>query len=161
MTQGQTSRMWVQWSEIQSAEGDLKRRTYFGFDHLVICILFSFWTAVWILLTKRLRGNRLGCSKLYFGVVLNLPQSFIESFSLVRLGILLFVREVWKNVFGAKKCSFMGAKEENWKLDVGWLHCTIGYFIDSCRPMWIALHLGKNQIARFPISSHVGRITKL
>lgn len=31
----------------------------------------------------------------------------------------------------------------------------------SCRPVWITLHLGKNQIARFPISSHVGRITKL
>lgn len=31
----------------------------------------------------------------------------------------------------------------------------------SCRPVWITLHLGKDQIARFPISSHAKPITRL
>lgn len=77
----------------------------------------------------------------------------------------------------------MGAKEEDGELDVGWLHRTIRDFINlarrggemgfylgpntstlhhitvsnthSCRPVWISLHLGKDQITRFEISRHV------
>lgn len=47
----------------------------------------------------------LRCSELNFWVGLNLPQSFVEAFPLVGLCILLFVWQVWKNIFWAKKCS--------------------------------------------------------
>lgn len=30
-----------------------------------------------------------------------------------------------------------------------------------CRPVWIALHLGKDQITRFPISCHAGCVSRL
>lgn len=45
----------------------------------------------------------LWCSKLHFGVVLNLPQPFVEAFALVGLGVLLFVGLIRKDVFGAQK----------------------------------------------------------
>lgn len=47
----------------------------------------------------------LWCSKLHFWVVLNLPQSFIEAFPFVWLGVLLFVGLIRKDVFWAKKCA--------------------------------------------------------
>lgn len=47
----------------------------------------------------------LWCSELNFWVVLNLPQSFIEAFPLVGLGVLLFIQLVRKDVFRAKKRS--------------------------------------------------------
>lgn len=31
----------------------------------------------------------------------------------------------------------------------------------SRRPVWIALHLGKNQVAGFPVSSHAEQFTRL
>lgn len=47
----------------------------------------------------------LWCSELNFWVVLNLPQSFIEAFPLVGLGVLVFIQLVRKDVFRAKKRS--------------------------------------------------------
>lgn len=47
----------------------------------------------------------LGCRELDFWVVLNLPQSFVEAFPLVGLGVLLFVGLIWKDIFRAKKCT--------------------------------------------------------
>lgn len=61
-------------------------------------------------------GNReeekmyLGCSELDLWVVLNLPQSLIEAFPLVGLGVLVFVRQVRKDIFGAKKRPVEGKK---------------------------------------------------
>lgn len=50
----------------------------------------------------------LWCGELHFWVVFNLPQSLIESFPLVGLGILVFVGQVREDVFGAEKCAVGG-----------------------------------------------------
>lgn len=47
----------------------------------------------------------LWCGELHFWVVFNLPQSLIESFPLVGLGILLFIGQVREDVFRAEKCT--------------------------------------------------------
>lgn len=52
-----------------------------------------------------MQPSYLRCGELHFWVVFNLPQSLIKSFPLVGLGILLFIGQVWEDVFRAEKCT--------------------------------------------------------
>lgn len=55
-----------------------------------------------------MQPSYLWCSEFHFWVVFNLPQSLVESFPLVGLGILLFVGQVREDVFRAEKCTVGG-----------------------------------------------------
>ena len=63
------------------------------------------WKSKLILVETKRRQTDLGRGELNFWVVLDLPQSFVEAFPLVGLGVLLFVGLVGEDVFGAEEGS--------------------------------------------------------
>lgn len=84
----------MNWKSLQLARDQLPSASQYG------CYMWS------VTLLSYLR-----CCKLNFWVVFNLPQSLVESFPLVGLGILLFVGQVREDIFRAQKCAVWKKKK--------------------------------------------------